>query len=46
MDGLQKGSALNISTEHRGTADGKPLHLWISDLAVKVTGSDAWVNAK
>ena len=36
---------LLISTEHRGTADGKPLHIFISHVAVKVTGSDSWVNA-
>ena len=35
-----------ISTEHPGTADGKPLHIWLSDVAVKVTGSDKWVDAK
>jgi hypothetical protein len=44
--GYKKAGPLNISTEHRGTADGKPLHLFITDLAVKVTGSDAWVNAQ
>jgi hypothetical protein len=44
--GYKKAGGLNISTEHRGTADGKPLHVFISDLAVKVTGSDAWVNAQ
>jgi hypothetical protein len=35
-----------VSTEHRGNADGKPLHLWITDVAVKVTGSDNWMEAK
>jgi hypothetical protein len=35
-----------VSTEHRGTADGKPLHLWLSNVAVKLTGSDTWVPAK
>jgi hypothetical protein len=44
--GYKKAGGLDISTEHRGTADGKPLHLWITDVAVKVTGSDAWVNAQ
>jgi len=44
--GYKKAGGLDISTEHRGTADGKPLHLWITDLAVKVKGSDAWVEAK
>jgi hypothetical protein len=44
--GYKKAGGLDISTEHRGTADGKPLHLWITDVAVKVTGSDTWVNAQ
>lgn len=44
--GYKKAGPLLFSTEHRGTADGKPLHLWISDVAVKVTGSDTWMNAK
>ncbi|MGA7916787.1 MAG: hypothetical protein WCA00_16250 [Candidatus Acidiferrales bacterium] len=44
--GYKKAGGLDISTEHRGTADGKPLHLWITDVAVKVTGSDAWVKAQ
>jgi hypothetical protein len=44
--GYKKAGGLDISTEHRGTADGKPLHIWITDVAVKVTGSDAWVNAQ
>src|ERR1700691_379855 len=44
--GYKKAGGLDISTEHRGTADGKPLHLWITDVAVKVAGSDAWVNAQ
>src|ERR1700723_4339874 len=44
--GYKKAGGLDISTEHRGTADGKPLHLWITDVAVKVAGSDAGVNAQ
>jgi hypothetical protein len=44
--GYKKAGGILFSTEHRGNADGKPLHLWITDVAVKVTGSDAWVNAK
>src|SRR5271155_2819137 len=42
--GYKKAGPLMISTEHRGTADGKPLHIFISDLAVKVTGSDTWMD--
>ena len=44
--GYKKAGPLLVSTEHRGTADGKPLHISISDVSVKVTGSDTWMNAK
>lgn len=44
--GYKKAGSILFSTEHRGTVDGKPLHLWISDVAVKVTGSDKWVDAQ
>jgi len=37
---------LLVATDHRGTADGKPFRLVFSDVAVKLTGSDAWVSAK
>jgi hypothetical protein len=44
--GYKKAGPLLFSTEHRGTADGKPLHIWLSDVAVKVTGSDKWMAAQ
>ena len=44
--GYKKAGPLVISTEHRGSADGKPLHLWISNISVKLAGSDKWVNAQ
>ena len=44
--GYKKAGPLLVSTEHRGSADGKTLHIFISNLAVKVTGSDNWVDAK
>jgi hypothetical protein len=44
--GYKKAGPLLISTEHRGTADGKPLRIFISDVAVKVTGSDKWMPAQ
>jgi len=44
--GYKKAGPILISTEHRGTADGKPLHLWITDVAVKVAGSDKWMPAQ
>jgi hypothetical protein len=44
--GYKMAGPLLISTEHPGTADGKPLHVSITNLAVKLTGSDKWVDAK
>jgi hypothetical protein len=38
--GYKKAGPLLISTEHRDTSDGKPLHLVLSDVSVKLTGSD------
>jgi len=37
---------LLVATEHRGTADGSPFHLAFLHVAYKLTGSDAWVDAK
>jgi hypothetical protein len=44
--GYKKAGPLLFSTEHRGTADDKPLHLWLTDISVKLTGSDTWVKAQ
>ena len=44
--GYKKAGPLLFSTEHHGSADGKPFHLVISDVAVKLTGSDKWINAQ
>jgi len=44
--GYKKDGPVLISTEHRGNADGKPFHLSITNIAVKLTGSDKWVDAK
>ncbi len=44
--GYKKAGPLLISSEHRGTADGKPLHISITNVAVKLTGSDKWINAQ
>ena len=44
--GYKKAGPLLFSTEHRGNADGKPLHIVISDVAVKVTGSETWMKAQ
>jgi hypothetical protein len=32
--------------DHRGTGDGKPLRIFFTDVAVKLAGSDTWVNAQ
>jgi hypothetical protein len=44
--GYKKAGPILFSTEHRGTADGKPLHIFISDVSVKLVGSDTWIAAK
>jgi hypothetical protein len=44
--GYKRAGPLLVSTDHKGTADGASLHVFISDVAVKVTGSDSWMNAQ
>ena len=44
--GYKKAGPLLVSTEHRGTADGKPLHIFLTNVAVKLTGSDKWMAAQ
>jgi hypothetical protein len=44
--GYKKAGPLLISTDHRGTADGKPLRVFFSNVSVKLAGSDSWVNAQ
>jgi hypothetical protein len=44
--GYKKAGPLLVSTEHRGTADGKPFHLWITNVSVKLAGSDKWTPAQ
>jgi hypothetical protein len=41
-----KVGPLFISLDHRGTGDGKPLRIFFTDVAVKLAGSDKWVNAQ
>src|ERR1051325_8216598 len=45
-EGYKKAGPLLFSTEHKGTADGKPVRVFFSDVAVKSAGSDTWVNAQ
>lgn len=44
--GQKKAGPLLISTDHRGNADGMPIRVWYTNVAVKVTGSDKWINAE
>jgi hypothetical protein len=45
-EGHKKAGPLVVSTDHHGTADGKPFRLFLSDVSVKVTGSDSWIDAR
>jgi hypothetical protein len=45
-EGYKKAGPLLFSTDHRGTADGKPVHVYFSNVSVKVTGSENWINAQ
>ena len=42
----KKAGPLLISMDHRGTADGKPVRVSLSNVSVKLAGSDSWVNAQ
>jgi hypothetical protein len=44
--GYKKAGPMLFSTEHKGTADGAPLTQTFTDVAVKLTGSDKWINAE
>jgi hypothetical protein len=35
-----------IAHDHRGVEEGKPIRIFFTDVAVKLSGSDAWVAAK
>jgi hypothetical protein len=44
--GYKKAGPILFSTEHRSFADGKPLHIFVSDVSVKLTRSDKWMPAQ
>ncbi len=44
--GYKKAGPLLFSTDHRGTADGKPARIFFSNVAVKLAGSDKWIEAQ
>ncbi len=45
-EGYKTAGPLLFSTEHRGTADGAPVRVWFTNVAVKLAGSDNWIDAK
>jgi hypothetical protein len=42
----KKAGPLVIALDHRGTEEGKPIRIFFTDVAVRLTGSDAWVPAQ
>jgi hypothetical protein len=42
----KKAGPLLFSLDHRGTADGKPVRVFFSNVAVKPVGSDPWIDAQ
>lgn len=42
----RKAGPLLVSLDHRGTADGKPLRVSFSHVAVKLVGSNTWIKAR
>ena len=44
--GYKKAGPLLISTDHPGVVDGKPFRITLTDVSVKLTGSDKWIDAQ
>jgi hypothetical protein len=42
----KKAGPLLVSLDHRGTRDGKPAHVLFTNVAVKLVGSNTWMDAK
>ncbi|WFU39027.1 hypothetical protein QA640_32230 [Bradyrhizobium sp. CB82] len=42
----KKAGPLLISTDHPGMVDGKSFRITLTDVSVKLTGSDNWIDAK
>jgi hypothetical protein len=42
----KKAGPLLVATDHRGSADGKPLRVSLTNVSVKLAGSDSWSNAQ
>ena len=44
--GYKKAGPLLVATDHRGIADGKPGTVTFTNVAVKLAGADAWMDAQ
>jgi len=44
--GYKKAGPLLVSTDHRGTADGKPARIFFSNVSYRLGGSDKWMDAQ
>jgi hypothetical protein len=44
--GYKKAGPLLVSTDHRGTADGKAARIFFTNVAVRLAGSDKWIDAQ
>jgi hypothetical protein len=42
----KKAGPLLFSTDHHGTLDGKQFRIFLSDVSVKLTGSENWIDAR
>lgn len=45
-EGYKQAGPLLVSTEHQGTADANQARIFFTNVAVKLAGSDTWVDAK
>jgi hypothetical protein len=45
-EAYKRAGPLLISTDHHGTADGNQVQIFFTNIAVKVAGSDTWMNAQ
>jgi hypothetical protein len=44
--GYKQAGPLLISTDHPGMVNGRPYRITLTDVSVKVTGSDNWIDAQ
>jgi len=45
-EAYKKAGPLLFSMDHNGTADGNAIRIFLSDVAVKVSGSEKWISAQ